>query len=216
MNAWTFDEALVEVIRARLGAFGPLPLPAIAEPLALPAPQVQQALARLEREGYVLRGQFTPGTDARGMVRTASARADSSLHGQAPAPGNRAGGVAGFHALSCSTGSTSRPPRAVRAAQCCRRLSASSKVIAAAASAWDSDILPARLKDYSPSWLDDLCRNGKLVWTRLSARQKISGTALRSTPIVLLPRSQVGLWSALAEQTPVSELSRKPKRFLKP
>jgi ATP-dependent Lhr-like helicase len=82
----------------------------------------------------------------------------------------------------------------------------------AAASAWDSDILPARLKDYSPSWLDDLCRNGKLVWTRLSARQKVSGTALRSTPIVLLPRSQVGLWSALAEQTPVSELSAKTQK----
>ncbi len=60
-ESWTFDEALVEVLRARLGAFGPLPLPAIAEPLALPAAQVAQALAQLEREGYVLRGHFTPG-----------------------------------------------------------------------------------------------------------------------------------------------------------
>ncbi|WWL46313.1 hypothetical protein V5O39_27800 [Pseudomonas parakoreensis] len=58
---WTFEDALVEVVRARLGAFGPLPLPAIAEPLALPTAQVAQALARLEREGYVLRGHFTPG-----------------------------------------------------------------------------------------------------------------------------------------------------------
>jgi ATP-dependent Lhr-like helicase len=50
------------VIRARLSAFGPLPLQAIAEPLRLAANQVTQALAQLEREGYVLRGRFTPGT----------------------------------------------------------------------------------------------------------------------------------------------------------
>ncbi|MEO4013364.1 DEAD/DEAH box helicase [Pseudomonas rossensis] len=82
----------------------------------------------------------------------------------------------------------------------------------AAASAWDSDILPARIKDYSASWLDDLCRSGKLVWTRLTARNKSASTALRSTPILLLPRSQVGLWSGLTEQTPVSELSPKTQK----
>ncbi|HCS46144.1 MAG TPA: ATP-dependent DNA helicase, partial [Pseudomonas sp.] len=82
----------------------------------------------------------------------------------------------------------------------------------AAASAWDSDILPARIKGYSASWLDDLCRSGKLVWTRLTARNKSASTALRSTPILLLPRTQVGLWSSLTEQTPVSELSPKTQK----
>ena len=82
----------------------------------------------------------------------------------------------------------------------------------AAASAWDSDLLPARLKDYSPTWLDDACRSGKLVWTRLTARNRSTGTALRSTPIVLLPRNRVGLWSDLTEQTPVSELSPKTQK----
>jgi ATP-dependent Lhr-like helicase len=83
----------------------------------------------------------------------------------------------------------------------------------AAASAWDSDILPARLKDYSPSWLDDLCRNGKLVWTRLSARQKVSGTALRSTPI----RAAAAQSGRLVERTGRADagqrtVPRKPKR----
>jgi ATP-dependent Lhr-like helicase len=81
-----------------------------------------------------------------------------------------------------------------------------------AASAWDSDLLPARLKDYAPSWLDDLCRSGKLVWTRLTARNKSASTALRSTPILLLPRNRVGLWSDLTEQTPISELSPKTQK----
>jgi len=32
------------------------------------------------------------------------------------------------------------------------------------ASAWESLILPARLKDYSPAWLDELTTSGEIVW----------------------------------------------------
>jgi len=210
-EAWTFDEALVEVIRARLGAFGPLPLSAIAEPLALAGTQVAQALAHLEREGYVLRGQFTPGVAVEEWCerhllarihRYTVKRLRREIEPVALQDFMRF--LFDWQHLSPSTqgqGSAVLPA-----------IVGQFEGYAAAASAWDSDILPTRLKDYSPSWLDDLCRNGKLVWTRLSARQKVSGTALRSTPIVLLPRSQVGLWSGLAEQTPVSELSAKTQK----
>ncbi|VVP48536.1 hypothetical protein PS732_05290 [Pseudomonas fluorescens] len=210
-EAWTLDEALVEVIRARLGAFGPLPLSAIAEPLALAGAQVAQALAHLEREGYVLRGQFTPGVAVEEWCerhllarihRYTVKRLRREIEPVALQDFMRF--LFDWQHLSPSTqgqGSAVLPA-----------IVGQFEGYAAAASAWDSDILPTRLKDYSPSWLDDLCRNGKLVWTRLSARQKVSGTALRSTPIVLLPRSQVGLWSGLAEQTPVSELSAKTQK----
>ena len=57
---WTVEEAVTEVLRARLGGFGPLSLIEIAAPLALPVADVTQALARLEQEGYVLRGHFSP------------------------------------------------------------------------------------------------------------------------------------------------------------
>ncbi len=50
-----------KLLRARLGGFGPLTLTEIAMPLALPVTAVTQALARLEHEGYVLRGRFSPG-----------------------------------------------------------------------------------------------------------------------------------------------------------
>ncbi|PHH40997.1 DEAD/DEAH box helicase [Pseudomonas putida] len=208
---WTLEEALVEVLRARLGAFGPLPLAAIAEPLALPIPQVNQALAQLEREGYVLRGKFTPGATVEEWCerhllarihRYTVKRLRREIEPVALQDFMRF--LFDWQHLSSATrgqGSAVLPA-----------IVGQFEGYPAAASAWDSDILPARLKDYSPSWLDDLCRNGKLVWTRLSARQKVSGTALRSTPIVLLPRSQVGLWSGLAEQTPVSELSAKTQK----
>ncbi len=208
-EAWNADDAVVEVIRARLGAFGPLPLQAIADPLQLPSTQVAQALAQLEREGYVLRGFFTPGADQeqwcerhllarihRYTVKRLRREIEPVAlqdfmrflfdwqHASASAQGK------GSAVLPAIIGQFEGYP--------------------AAASAWDSDILPARVTDYSPSWLDELCRSGKLVWTRLTAHS--ASSALRSTPIVLLPRSQVGLWSGLTEQTPVSELSPKAQK----
>ncbi len=55
------EAALVELIRARLSGFGPLPVALIARPLALPASAVAAALVRLESQGYVMRGRFSAG-----------------------------------------------------------------------------------------------------------------------------------------------------------
>ncbi|MCF4996269.1 DEAD/DEAH box helicase [Pseudomonas syringae] len=208
---WESDEAMVEVIRSRLGGFGPLSLDAIAGPLGLPSSSVNQALAQLEREGYVLRGHFTPGESAeewceRHLLARIHRYTVKRLRREIEPVALQDFMRFLFdwqHLSKTSQGQGSAVLPAIVG---------QFEGYPAAASAWDSDILPARLKDYSPAWLDDLCRNGKLVWTRLSARQKVSGTALRSTPVVLLPRPQVGLWSALAEQTPVSELSPKTQK----
>jgi ATP-dependent Lhr-like helicase len=67
----------------------------------------------------------------------------------------------------------------------------------AAAGAWESDVLALRMRDYSMLWLDDLCRSGKLVWTRIDAPRAAAGGPVRGTPIVLLPRRRVALWHAL-------------------
>ena len=40
----------------------------------------------------------------------------------------------------------------------------------APAGAWESEILPARLADYEPAWLDDLCLAGRVAWARLRPR----------------------------------------------
>jgi ATP-dependent Lhr-like helicase len=208
---WDADDAVLEVIRARLSAFGPLPLKAIADPLGLPATQVAQALAQLEREGYVLRGRFTPGaTEEQWCERHLLAR----IHRYTVKRLRREIEPVALqdfmrflfdwqHLSSVTQGQGSAVLPTIIA---------QFEGYPGAASAWDSDLLPARLKDYAPSWLDDLCRSGKLVWTRLTARHKSAGTALRSTPILLLPRTRVGLWSDLTEQTPISELSPKTQK----
>ncbi|MBV8758873.1 MAG: hypothetical protein JO257_16420, partial [Deltaproteobacteria bacterium] len=40
-----------------------------------------------------------------------------------------------------------------------------------AAGAWERELLPSRLHGYDPSWLDQMCLAGHLVWCRLSPRK---------------------------------------------
>jgi ATP-dependent Lhr-like helicase len=40
---------------------------------------------------------------------------------------------------------------------------------------WESDVLPRRCGAYSPSWLDQLCASGELVWTGAGASGRSSG-----------------------------------------
>lgn len=210
-EAWAVDEAVVEVIRARLGAFGPLPLTAIAGPLRLPAAPVTQALAQLEREGYVLRGFFSPGADQEQWCerhllarihRYTVKRLRREIEPVALQDFMRF--LFDWQYLSATTQGKGSAVLPVIIDQF--------EGYPAAASAWDSDILPARIKDYSATWLDELCRSGKRVWMRLNAQHKGASNALRSTPIVLLPRNQVGLWSSLNRQTPLDELSPKAQK----
>lgn len=87
----------------------------------------------------------------------------------------------------------------------------------AAAGAWETELLPARVADYDIRWLDELSMSGRLVWSRLRAanagvaRAVAHPTAagpLRSTPIVLLPRRRLSLWSSLtAQQAEAAPLS---------
>src|SRR6202035_1131182 len=51
----------------------------------------------------------------------------------------------------------------------------------AAAAAWEGEILPARLGDYDPVWLDALCLAGRVVWGRLAPAQTPEGR--RSGPV---------------------------------
>lgn len=208
---WDNDEARVELIRARLSAFGPLAVSAIGEPLGLPDNQVEQALAQLERDGYVLRGRFSPGaTEEQWCERHLLAR----IHRYTVKRLRREiepvslqdfmRFLFDWQHLTPATQGQGHAMLPVIVAQF--------EGYPAAASAWDCDLLPARLKGYSSAWLDDLCRSGKLVWTRLSARHKAASVALRSTPILLLPRAQVPLWSSLTEQAEVTELSPKTQK----
>src|SRR6202008_492584 len=46
----------------RLEGLGPVTAPQLAESFSLPMSQIEQALARLESEGFAMQGHFTPNT----------------------------------------------------------------------------------------------------------------------------------------------------------
>ena len=109
---WTPDKALVEIVRSRLTGLGPVRVAELADSLGVSTSDIDIALAALEGEGYVMRGQFTPGAAETEWCERQLARAHPPLHGSSPAPRDRAGRAARFHALPRSHGSTSRPMRA--------------------------------------------------------------------------------------------------------
>jgi ATP-dependent Lhr-like helicase len=51
--------------------------------------------------------------------------------------------------------------------------------------------------DYAEPWLDDLCRAGKVIWTRLGRQARSGSGPVRATPIALLPRRHLAPWQAL-------------------
>jgi ATP-dependent Lhr-like helicase len=70
----------------------------------------------------------------------------------------------------------------------------------APAGSWESEILPVRIGDYDPAWLDALCVSGRLTWLRLSPPKispdkTSSSSPVRSTPVVLINRKNVPTWS---------------------
>ncbi|OMS45938.1 hypothetical protein AQ742_30690 [Burkholderia pseudomallei] len=208
---WEPEAALVDVIRARLTGFGPLTAAALTAPLALPAASVAIALAALEREGYVMRGRFTPGArDDEWCERHLLARihrytvkrlrreiepvelADFMrflFHWQRVAPDTRGLGGDALAAVVHQL-----------------------EGFEAAASAWEDEILPARLADYVAGGLDEPCRAGKLTWTRLGAPAKAASAPVKTTPVVLLPRRELAIWQALRDPAAQPALSARAER----
>jgi ATP-dependent Lhr-like helicase len=205
-DSWSGDDALLDVLRARLTGFGPLPVSAIARPLGLPQASVEQALTRLEAEGYLMRGRFTPqAAEEEWCERHLLAR----IHRYTVKRLRREIEPVERHDfmrflfewqhLTPDTRSEGRDSLAAVLDQL--------EGFQAAAAAWEEDILPARVRAYANTSLDELCRAGKIVWTRLTERARGAAGPIRSTPIVLLPRAHVRTWSALLDPARRAELS---------
>jgi len=82
----------------------------------------------------------------------------------------------------------------------------------APAGAWETEIMPSRIADYEPEWLDEQCRSGRFAWMRLGSRngdRERGAAPIRSTPIVLLARRNVRAWSAWTDATDHAQLTAK-------
>ncbi|QYF93677.1 DEAD/DEAH box helicase [Massilia sp. PAMC28688] len=213
LEEWTRDAALVEVVRARLTGFGPQPVAAIAAALALPDATVAIALAQLEAEGFVMRGQFTPGVAVeqwceRHLLARIHRYTIGRLRRQIEPVEMQdfMRFLLDWQHLSAAT--------QLQGQEALPLALAGLEGYEAAAGAWESELLAQRVRDYSILWLDDLCRSGKLVWTRVDAPRSAAGGPVRATPIVLLPRRQTPLWHALAAGGGEPEVSARAAKVL--
>ena len=63
-RAWSPEEALVEIVRGRLEGLGPVTQDALESPPGLAPAEIAGALAKLETEGFAMRGRFTANAHA--------------------------------------------------------------------------------------------------------------------------------------------------------
>ena len=216
-KVWSREDALRELVRGRLEAVGPTTSAGVASSLGVAVGDVDFALGALEHEGFVLRGRFTPGVaelewcERRLLARihrytldrlrqeiepvTAADFMRFLLRWQRAAPDGRAEGPEGLAAVLELLDGYEVP-----------------------AGAWEADVLPARLGEYDPLWLDGLCLSGEIAWGRLSPVAPSNGGAhkggpIRTTPIALFRRERGAVWRSLTvppdpAQLPLSHSAR--------
>ena len=195
------EDALREIIRGRLQALGPVTVEQLSRDGAIEHSAVTQALLALEHEGFVFRGSFTPDAgreewcERRLLQRIHRHTIDALRQSIQPVS------VQEFmrflfarHGMLADDQSTG--PETLQ------RVLERLEGFEAPASAWETDLIPARVAKYDPVWLDVLCMSGRIVWGRFTLPKhggengKKTGP-VKSTPISLVSRTRLPLWQAL-------------------
>ncbi|MFZ2143844.1 MAG: DEAD/DEAH box helicase [Xanthobacteraceae bacterium] len=200
---WTQDAALLEIVRGRLEGQGPLTQHTLGRALPVAPAAIAAALAALEAEGFALRGRFSAGVDEdEWCERRLLARIHHYTLKRLRAEIEPVAGRDFVRFLlewqKVAADARMEGPEAVD------KIIAQLEGFEAAAGAWETEILPARLAGYEPVWLDDRCRAGHLAWARLKPRIARSNGGngrpgpVRSTPITLVARRHARHWNLLS------------------
>jgi len=220
---WTFADALVEVLRGRLEGLGPVTVQALADSFGLGKSDIESGLLKLEAEGFVIRGQFTPGgTETEWSARRLLARIHSYTLNrlrQEIEPVSTADFMRYLLAWQKVA-----PDHQMEGPESVRAIVEQLEGFEAPAAAWEGELLPSRLAEYDPAWLDALCLSGEVVWARLtpptppSASSRAAAAAengverargfapVRNTPIALLRRRNFAIWNAVFPQPSLNDL----------
>ncbi len=203
---WPPEEALVEILRGRLEGLGPVSEAALAAPLGLAPDGIAGALGALQTEGFALRGHFTPGAEAEEWCerrllarihRYTLKRLRAEIEPVAARDFLRF--LFDWQRVTDKTRMEGPDALAVVLGQL--------EGFEAPAGAWETEILPARVREYDPAWLDDHCLAGRIAWARLRPRNPrpdtieraaAAGGPVRTTPITLLARRHGPLWASLS------------------
>jgi len=206
-TTWNFEEALVEIIRGRLEGLGPVTVEQLVASSGVNKLEIETALLRLEAEGFVIRGKFTPGgTETEWSARRLLARIHSYTLNrlrqeiEPVATTDFMGFLLAWQKVA--------PDHQVEGPESLRAIIEQLEGVEAPAAAWEGELLPARMVEYDPAWLDALCLSGEVVWARLTPLSRSADSAertrgsgpVRNTPIALLRRKNFALWSSVFPQ----------------
>ncbi len=200
---WSREDALIEIVRGRLEGQGPVSEAALAAPLGLEPKDIAAALASLQTEGFALRGRFDPEAAAdewceRGLLARIHHYTVKRLRAEIEPVAPRDFLRFLFAWQGITADARREGPESLDA------VVAQLEGFAAPAGAWETEILPARLRGYEPAWLDDRCLAGRIAWARPGPRNGRANGAerraapVRTTPIMLLPRRNAPLWASLS------------------
>ncbi|HYK81198.1 MAG TPA: DEAD/DEAH box helicase [Micropepsaceae bacterium] len=200
---WSPEEALVEILRGRLEGQGPVTETGLAAPLGRTPGDIAAALAALQAEGFAMRGRFTPSAAAEEWCeRRLLARIHSYTVKRLRAEIEPVA-VRDFMRFLFDWQRVARDAR-MQGPDSLDTIVGQLEGFEAAAGSWETEILPARLGDYEPAWLDDRCLAGQLTWARLRPSNARSNggsdskvAPVRTTPITLLARRHAALWTSL-------------------
>jgi len=200
---WSSEQATAQLVRGRIECAGPITAEQLAASLGLARSGIEGALAALENQGVVLRGRFTGETELEWCDRRLLARIHRlTLEGLrrqiAPvSPEQFVRFLVNYH------GAGTKNQRRGQAGLL--DLIEKLEGFEAPAGHWERHLLPARLEEYDPAWLDALTFTGQAAWGRLRslpasganngpavpARGKPMKALTRSTPITLMLRDHV-------------------------
>ena len=216
-------DALRTVVRGWMDCLGPTTAAALAERLGLEPAAVHAALEQIEADGGVLRGRFTPGAVdlewcERGLLarihRLTLNRLRAEIEAVAPADFMR----------FLFVWQHVEPAGRLRGRDGVRLVIAQLQGLELPGPAWERDVLPARIADYDPADLEQLCLAGEVAWGRLAAPRPDDDAAdepapgrrrqapTRSAPLAFALRADLADLLApladeaavLAERTPVA------------
>ncbi len=207
---WTREEALREVVRDRLQGSGPTTSAALAAALDVSGSDMESTLLALESEGSIMRGRFTP--EAAGeewCERRVLARIHrytvNRLRAEIEPVELRDFLRFLFHWQRAA------PEQRVEGPDAVAGVVSQLEGFEAPAAAWETEILPSRVNEYDPGWLDELSLAGRVAWSRvlpMKTNGERTPSPVRTTPIVLTPRRSLAIWTGLSS-SPEINLSAK-------
>ncbi|HEY8264926.1 MAG TPA: DEAD/DEAH box helicase [Steroidobacteraceae bacterium] len=213
-------EALAEILRSRLELVGPLTETSLRVSVDVPEGPVRAALLMLESQGSIMRGRFSGGREEewcerRLLIRIHRLTRDRKRNEiQAVPPAQFMRFLFRWQRVAME-GRDDRQEGEAGLLAVLQQLEG----FAIPAGAWERDILPLRVKNYTPSDLDKLCSAGRIAWVRPveASGSEIAPAAgpVRSTPIMLVGREALAHWQRKGEAPEVVEgLSARGQKIL--